>query len=88
MIDSDALLWRDWSDESVVYNAASGDTHLFDVVQRTAVQCLASRPLDESQLCEQLSARLQIPADDELAEYTRGLLHELQGLDLIEVVDA
>ena len=34
----DRLIWRDWGEQSVVFDVLSGETHLFDVVTAAAIQ--------------------------------------------------
>jgi len=78
------LHWRSWGDEHVVYNAGSGDTHLFNdfaaLILRTLQEKTAT--LDElSQLC---ATSFKQDVDEELHAQLNELLLELDRLGVIE----
>jgi len=83
-ISAFTLHWRSWGDEHVVYNAGSGDTHLFNdfaaLILRTLQEKTAT--LDElSQLC---AASFKQDVDEELNAQLNELLLELDRLGVIE----
>ena len=84
MIPGQALRYRAWNDEYVLYNNLSGDTHLIEASAMQvllALQCAAS---DEATLTNTLHDSLQLDADEVLE--IPGLLADLHALNLIEHV--
>ena len=81
------LVWRIWGDQSVVFDEASGDTHLLDAVGREAMDCLSVRSHSAGWLSTALAARLDVPDDGVLQAYVDRLLLQLDELGLIEIVD-
>lgn len=82
----DGLLWRRWDDEFVVYNPASGESHLLDFVSAHGLKQLEKRVASPEQLVHDLSLVLDIPADDELGGYVQQMLTELSELGLTRSV--
>ena len=80
------LIWRDWGDESVVFDTRSGETHLLDVVGREALKVLEQQTLDRDQLCETLARRLKVGVDEDLGLYIDRLIARLDTLGLIRNV--
>ena len=81
LVSGQALQFRFWDDEFVVYNNLSGDTHLLD---STAVQILLKlqqAPSNATALTGSLAPYLQTEVDDELVEH---ILADLDTLALIE----
>jgi len=81
------LLWHRWGDQYVVFNSASGDTHLLDGASREGLLCLQERALDQSELSRHLAARLELAADEQVQRYAARLLERLAKLGLIEPAD-
>ena len=79
------LLSRRWGDETVVYNPASGQTHLLDLVSGEGLSCLQDSSLDLGTLCERMAGRLDIENDAELRQYVASLLSQLEELGLVEL---
>ncbi len=52
------LLWQSWDDEVIVYNTASGQTHLLDALSGEALKEIESRPGTIPQLAKRLSDTL------------------------------
>lgn len=48
------LEWRTWNGHSVVFNAASGDTHLLDSTAAEVLKGLETRPMCIDELCAQV----------------------------------
>ncbi len=78
------LVWKNWEGEHTIYNPASGDLHLLDEVGATALRCLESVTLTESELSAELSEQLQIENDDGLRQYVARLVADLDCLGLLE----
>jgi PqqD family protein of HPr-rel-A system len=80
-----ALHFRSWGDEIVVYNGLSGDTHLLGSVAAQILLRLQHAPSNFISLAESLTSLLQIemmgePLEPQLAN----LLADLNALALIE----
>ena len=78
------LHWRSWEDEFVVYNSASGDTHLLDQVSRDMLKVLESESPTLSELAGRLAESQEIEADAEFSSYLERLLATLEKLGLVE----
>ena len=76
------MLWRDWEDEFIVLNSASGDTHQFDSFSAELLGSIekASTPVTIEQLCQQLSI------DEDLTPQAKMVLSRLVNLDLVESI--
>ena len=73
-----------WEDEFVIYNSASGDTHLLGMVAAQSVIRLQQGPSESSGLLKDISQLLQISPDDELKQLIDNTLTDLSGLGIIE----
>lgn len=80
------LEWKHWDDESVVFNALTGDTHLLDLTAAAGLACLEAQARSLEQLVAALAQKLEVEADAQLHEYTRRLVGHLQQLGLIEAI--
>lgn len=76
-----ALQFRFWDDEFVVYNDLSGDTHLLDSTAMQILSKLQQAPSNATALRGALAPDLQAQVDDELVEH---ILADLDSLTLIE----
>lgn len=81
-----ALTWRAWGDESVVFDAQTGDTHLLDAVAREGLLSFCQVPFARSEVCVRLAERLKIEPDDQLDEYVGKLVARFSELGLVERV--
>lgn len=77
------LHWRQWDDEFVVYNAASGDTHVLNIIAAEALRRLHGL-LTLEVLVAQLADAFGIEPDNEFVEYVARSLGHLEQLDLVE----
>jgi PqqD family protein of HPr-rel-A system len=82
----DGLLWRRWDDEYVVYNPASGESHLLDFVSAQGLMQLEKCVVSTEQLVRDLSLVLDIPGDEELSRYVQQMITELSELGLTRSV--
>ena len=80
------LHWRSWDDEFVVYDSASGDTHLLDSVPAETLKILERQSANLSELVDMVAASLTIEADSELSTYLDELLSQFEKLGLVEQV--
>lgn len=78
------LVWRSWDeDEFLVFDAASGDTHLLNRVTATVFEILGREPLDDKGIGRELSRCLDI--DPAVVEpHLARLLSHLARLGLVE----
>ncbi len=65
------LIWQSWDDEVIVYNTASGQTHLLDALSGAVLKEIENRPGTIPQLAKRLSGKLGLDSRallDRLAE--------------------
>lgn len=75
--------WRSWDEWSVLYQAASGDTHLLNTAAVDLLRTLQQTPASAEQLAAQGTASIQATIDP---EQLTTLLTRLTELGLIEPV--
>jgi PqqD family protein of HPr-rel-A system len=85
-ISSEALHFRTWNDETVVYNSLSGDTHLIDSATAQVLLLLRAGPADAEALAEALAPHFQDIQNADLPIQIEQLLASLDALALIERV--
>lgn len=79
------LLMHTCSDETVVYNCASGETHLLETLAADLLRELEAGPLSRRQ-CAELLERWHPEADSaERAAYLEALLSRFEALGLVEM---
>lgn len=78
------FLFRSWDDEFVVYNGATGDTHLLGLVAAQVMLKLQQMPTDVAGLAEWLAPLLQTEPDDELVFVIEQILTDFDSLGIIE----
>lgn len=83
LISNQALQFRFWDDEFVVYNSISGDTHLLGSTAAHILLKLQQAPSNATALTEAL-APLHTELDEELVFQVEHILAELDTLALIE----
>ncbi len=83
------LHWRTWDDESVLYEARSGDTHLLDRTTVLILRALADarQPLGAGALTAAIGQDRDLPPNPELRAYCERTVHQLLRLELIERAD-
>lgn len=84
LVEPCELHWRCWDGQYVVFNSASGDTHLLHFAAGEALKLIEQSPSDASKVCAQLADRLETPPGAELSAQVDRLLRELAELGLIE----
>lgn len=84
VISGQALHFRTWEDEFIVYNSLSGDTHLLGPAAAHILSRLQEAPSDAATLAESLTPLLQANFDGELVPEIEHLLADLGSLELIE----
>jgi PqqD family protein of HPr-rel-A system len=80
----DALALREWDDEFVVYNDATGSTHHLTALGGDVLQTLLSHPsgIDEHALVDILATRIDAAPGVSLAAEIEAVLDKLRELDL------
>jgi PqqD family protein of HPr-rel-A system len=78
------LRWRHWGDRSLVFNPASGDTHLVDLTARTGLACLEAGPKSGEEICQQMLAELELEPETDLRPYVAKLLGHFREVGLVE----
>lgn len=78
------LLCRSWDDEFVVYNGATGDTHLLGLVAAQVMLKLQQTPADAVSLAEWIALMQQIEPDDEFVFFIEKILTDFDNLGIIE----
>jgi PqqD family protein of HPr-rel-A system len=80
------LHWRQWGDESVLYHAASGDTHLIDPAGAQVRRAMQDAPKTRTELLEGLVGDSDAETAQRLSAYLDSLLANLRRLGVIESV--
>ena len=79
-----ALHFRSWDDEFIVYNSLSGDTHLLGSTAAQILLKLQQASSTSTSLAESLAALLHAERDDEFVAQVEHILADLDTLALIE----
>ena len=75
---------RKWDDELVVYDCATGDTHLLDAIASLLFECLQRAPSTSETLIQLINSCFAVEGTDELVFEVAGILDNLRDLGLIE----
>ena len=81
---SGQLHWRQWDEEYLLFNAASGQTHFLNELGAGALQLLQQSPLSVVELSERLAALYELELDAKLQAYINRMVADLGRLGLIE----
>ena len=81
--DPNALVWRTWDDEFLVYNTASGQTHYFNLLAGEALRSLEAEAADVCELIRRLANQFEIAEDSPPLQMIDRLICELDELGLI-----
>ena len=85
-VDPSTLEWREWAGEFVVYDDASGDTHLLDGNAAKLLRHLCAQSAGAPDLVAVLAEDLQIEATDDLRKHVDRTLLKFRALGLIAPV--
>lgn len=88
VVDAAELSWRFWDDQFIVFNPASGDTHLLNPLAGEALQRLQQGPADVPELARHAASNLGLAPDELLSQEIETLLDELDELGLVESVQS
>lgn len=81
-----SFLWASWGDEFVVFDEASGQTHLLDPIKAFVLDALMDGPLNVASLSTLLSEALVVPAEVNLQNLIDAALEQLERSYLLEAV--
>ena len=81
-----SLSYKSWDDSIVVFNHASGSTHLINPVAAKILFALQNQPLSVAELCHQITADVELDADEEIVQRVEAVLNTLDGLGLVELL--
>lgn len=77
------LVWREWGDEFLVYNTASGQTHHLNLLAGEALRSLEAKPGSVSGAVRRLADQFEIAQDSPQLKMIDGLIRQLDELGLI-----
>lgn len=79
------LHWQKFENEnSIIFNEASGQTHIVNELCADTIELLQQSPLDAKALAEMLAQRNDFTLDEEWTAYIDEMLADLDQLGLIE----
>jgi PqqD family protein of HPr-rel-A system len=81
--DANALAWRVWDDEFLVYHTASGRTHHLNFLAGEALRSLEAEAADVGELIRRLAHQFEIAEDSPSLQTIDRLIRELDELGLI-----
>ena len=81
---TESLFWKRWADEPVVYNVASGNTHVISLIAAKILRQLEQRPSTTSQLAENIASEFSVESDHEVVEQVARLIRDLDELGLVK----
>jgi PqqD family protein of HPr-rel-A system len=80
---ANALAWRSWDDEFLVYNSASGQTHRLNLLAGEALRSLEAEAAHGDELVRRLADQFEIAEDSPPLLMIDRLIRELDELGLI-----
>ena len=86
VVTPEALHWKMWDDDCVVFNATSGQTHVLDPVLALLIRQIDTGCNNTDELLNQTTRLLGVELTEEIRESLRQMLHQLEQFSLIESV--
>ena len=80
---SNGLEWREFDNEFLVFNPASGQTHHLNLLAGEALRSLEDKPARAHQLVRRLADQFEIAEDSPSLQTIDQLIHEFDELGLI-----
>lgn len=71
------LHWRGWGDESVAFDAVSGQTVAFDALEAAALACFEAAPQSLGSLVAQMASDLGVPCSSDLRDRLSSIIDDL-----------
>ena len=81
---SGSLSVRSWDDYIIVFNHASGSTHLVNPVAAKILYALKDQSCSVIEIARKLTADVELDADEEIVQHVEAVLGTLDDLGLIE----
>lgn len=78
------LAWRQWDGDYVVFDPASGNTHLLDIASGEVLMTLLDGPASAERIAARVADLLEVGQDEPLGAAVAGILESLDELGLIE----
>lgn len=78
------LFWRNWYQESLIFDELSGDTHLFDFVSAIGLKFLEQEWHTVESLADELADKLETPATESFYRYADQLIEMLKKKGILE----
>ena len=79
-----SLHWRQWSDEWVMFDEGSGDTHRLDALSAVALMCIEASPCDLAELTRQVAVETDLSRGEVLSGALASVVERFSALGLIE----
>ncbi|SMF93870.1 PqqD family protein, HPr-rel-A system [Methylomagnum ishizawai] len=86
-VSADELLWQDWGDDYIVYQASSGETHVFNQTTALILERLKQGPASLEQVLVWIVHLLGIEPQELALDHLRIAAKRLDELGLIEWVE-
>lgn len=80
-----ALYWRHWDDEYVVFDEASGRTHLLDALTACVLLCVEDGAVNTEELVSQICEHMSLSSESVWAALP-AILEQLTAVSLVETV--
>jgi len=81
-----SFLWASWGEEYVIFDEASGQTHLLDPIKAFVLDALTDGSLDVASLTPLLTDALVVPAEVNLQDLISAALEQLERAQLVEAI--
>jgi PqqD family protein of HPr-rel-A system len=78
------LHWEHWSEQSALYQVASGETHFLNPLGVVILMQLAANPSNLNQLCERIATEFDCLIDDDLRNQITASLMRFDELGLVQ----
>lgn len=78
--------WREWGEDSVVFEARSGQIFQFDALSSAVIGCLEAKPLTTSEVCATLAQDLEGSPADELDTAIVQIVNDFHRLGWLEPI--
>lgn len=78
------IAWRQWDGDYVVFDPASGNTHLLDIASGEVLVALRDGDASTERLGARLAELLQVGPDETVTSAVQHILETLSGLGLVE----
>lgn len=82
---ADALEWRSWDEEIILYDERSDETHHFDIATAGVFEALEEKPASVRDLAAVLADKLQVQPDGELVSMVTEIVRILHEKRIIAV---